>query len=172
MMNGISGMMLPRCTMKMEKMANGMKCTMMCEDMTAATMMQQMCMMNANGMMGMCCMMNGMPVCTCNMTMGMCKCEMTKKGVCISCTSGDKSQIKISEWEGGLVNPVKTESSKKEGRGEKESEENLLQKFVDYITIRKVVMLEDLSNEFRIPTKEVIDRLERLLNMKKAHRNN
>jgi len=28
-------------------------------------------------------------------------------------------------------------------------------------------MLEDLANEFRIPTKEVIDRLERLLNMKK-----
>jgi hypothetical protein len=28
-------------------------------------------------------------------------------------------------------------------------------------------MLEDLANEFRIPTKEVIDRLERLLTMKK-----
>ena len=34
-------------------------------------------------------MMNGMMVCCCNMTMGMCKCEMTEDGVCITCTSGD-----------------------------------------------------------------------------------
>ena len=35
-------------------------------------------------------MMNGMMVCCCNLTMGMCKCEMTKDGVCITCTSGDQ----------------------------------------------------------------------------------
>jgi hypothetical protein len=34
-------------------------------------------------------MMNGMMVCCCNLTMGMCKCETTKDGVCITCTSGD-----------------------------------------------------------------------------------
>jgi hypothetical protein len=34
-------------------------------------------------------MMNGMVVCTCNLTMGMCQCEMTKDGVKITCTSGD-----------------------------------------------------------------------------------
>jgi hypothetical protein len=34
-------------------------------------------------------MMNGMMVCTCNLTMGMCKCDMTKDGVTITCTSGD-----------------------------------------------------------------------------------
>jgi hypothetical protein len=34
-------------------------------------------------------MMNGMMVCCCNLTMGMCKCEMTKDGVCMTCTSGD-----------------------------------------------------------------------------------
>jgi DDRGK domain. len=33
--------------------------------------------------------------------------------------------------------------------------------------IRKVVMLEDLANEFRLPTKDVIDRIERLLATKK-----
>jgi hypothetical protein len=35
MMAGMNGMMLPRCTMKMEKMADGLKCTMMCDDKTA-----------------------------------------------------------------------------------------------------------------------------------------
>ena len=35
-------------------------------------------------------MMNGMMVCCCNLMMGMCKCEMTEHGVCITCTSGDK----------------------------------------------------------------------------------
>jgi len=36
-----------------------------------------------------CMMMNGMMICCCNLTMGMCKCEMTKDGVCLTCTSGD-----------------------------------------------------------------------------------
>lgn len=89
MMSGANGMMLPRCTMKMEKMAGGMKCTMMCEDKTAATMMQQLCMMNANGMMGMCCMMNGMMCCQCMMPMGTCKMEMMEMGCMMTCTSGD-----------------------------------------------------------------------------------
>jgi len=35
-------------------------------------------------------MMNGMMVCCCKLVMGMCKCEMTKDGVCLTCTSGDK----------------------------------------------------------------------------------
>ena len=29
-------------------------------------------------------------VCCCNLVMGMCKCEMTDKGVTITCTSGDQ----------------------------------------------------------------------------------
>ena len=35
------------------------------------------------------CTMNGMTVCCCNLTMAMCKCDMTKDGVCVTCTSGD-----------------------------------------------------------------------------------
>jgi hypothetical protein len=34
--------------------------------------------------------MNGMTVCCYNLTMGMCKCEMTKDGVCVTCQSGDQ----------------------------------------------------------------------------------
>ena len=77
MMNGVgmntmpmggTGMMMPRCTMKMEKMQGGMRCTMTCDDKTMAMMMQNLCNMMAGGMCSMCCMMNGMPVC-CSMMM-------------------------------------------------------------------------------------------------------
>ena len=40
--------------------------------------------------------------------------------------------------------------------------ENKLQHFIDYITIRKVVLFEDLAAEFCLPTKDVIDRIMRL----------
>jgi len=92
---GSNWMMLPRCEMKFEKCADGMKIHCNCDDQVACSMLQNLCSMMSGGMCSCCCMMNGMPVCTCNMTMGMCKCEMTKKGVCISCTSGDKSCCKM-----------------------------------------------------------------------------
>ncbi len=82
--------MVPRCTMKMEKCAGGMKLTCACDDPAACTMMQNLCAMMAGGMCSMCCTMNGMVVCNCNMTMAMCKVEMTADGCCVTCTSGDK----------------------------------------------------------------------------------
>ncbi len=82
--------MVPRCTMKMEKCTGGMKVTCTCTDPASCAMMQNLCTMMAGGMCTFCCMMNGMMVCCCNMTMGMCKCEMTKDGCIITCTSGDK----------------------------------------------------------------------------------
>ncbi|MDB5307283.1 MAG: hypothetical protein JWO38_1485 [Gemmataceae bacterium] len=83
--------MVPRCTMKMEKVTHGMKVTCTCPDPTACAMMQNLCTMMAGGMCSFYCMMNGMMVCCCNMTMGMCKCEMTKDGCVLTCTSGDKN---------------------------------------------------------------------------------
>jgi hypothetical protein len=82
-------MMMPRCTMKMEKCQGGMKITCTCDDPTAASMMQNLCSMMQGGMCSCCCMMNGMMVCCCNMTMGMCKWDMTAKGCTVTCTSGD-----------------------------------------------------------------------------------
>ena len=73
-------MMVPRCTMKMEKCKGGMKITCTCDDKMSATMMQNLCTMMAGGMCSCCMMMNGMMVCCCNLTMGMCKCEMTDDG--------------------------------------------------------------------------------------------
>jgi hypothetical protein len=82
-------MMVPRCSMKVEKCTGGMKITCTCDDKTACGVMQNLCTMLAGGMVSCCCMMNGMTVCCCNLTMGLCKCEMTKDGCCFTCTSGD-----------------------------------------------------------------------------------
>jgi len=81
--------MVPRCTMKFEKCQGGMKVTCVCDDKMACSMVQNLCTMLAGGMCSCCCMMNGMTVCYYNFTMGMCKCEMTDSGVCLTCTSGD-----------------------------------------------------------------------------------
>ena len=88
---GMGMAMMPRCTMKMEKCNGGMKITCTCDDDMAAATLQNMCKMMAGGMMSMCCMMNGMMMCQCNMAMCKCECAMTKDGVCITCTSGDKA---------------------------------------------------------------------------------
>lgn len=40
--------------------------------------------------------------------------------------------------------------------------ENKLQQFIDFITIRKVVLFEDLAAEFNLTSKDVIDRIQRL----------
>jgi hypothetical protein len=82
-------LMVPRCTVKMEKCTGGMKITCICDDTMSASMLQNLCTMLAGGMCSCCMMMNGMTVCCCNLTMGLCQCEMTDKGVCLTCTSGD-----------------------------------------------------------------------------------
>ena len=90
-------MMVPRCMMKMEKIANGMKVMCMCDDKTSAAMLQNLCTMMANGMMGCCMMMNGQMICQCSMTMGMCKVEMTEMGCTFMCTSGDTMACKMMQ---------------------------------------------------------------------------
>jgi hypothetical protein len=84
-----SAMMVPRCTFKVEKCTGGFKIYCSCEDKMACSMVQNLCTMLAGGMCSCCCMLNGMTVCYCNLTMGMCKYEMMEDGVCITCTSGD-----------------------------------------------------------------------------------
>lgn len=82
-------MMVPRCTMKMEKTKDGLCIQCTCDDPVACSMMQNLCSMLSGGMVSCCMMMNGMMVCCCNLTMGLCTCEMTDKGCKICCTSGD-----------------------------------------------------------------------------------
>jgi len=90
-MSGMNFMMVPRCTFKVERTDKGMKITCSCSDKMACTMMQNLCTALAGGMCSYCVMMNGMMVYSCNLTMGMCKCETTKDGVSLTCTSGDKA---------------------------------------------------------------------------------
>jgi hypothetical protein len=88
-MPGTNFMMVPRCTLKFEKCTGGMKITCSCDDKMACSMVQNLCSMLAGGTCTCCVMLNGMTVCTCSLTMGFCKCEMTESGVCVTCTSGD-----------------------------------------------------------------------------------
>ena len=81
--------MMPRCTMKMEKCKGGVKITCTCDDKTSAAMLHQLCMSMTGSMFGCCIVMNGAMICCCNLTMGMCKMEMTEMGMCMMCTSGD-----------------------------------------------------------------------------------
>jgi len=82
-------LMVPRCTIKFEKCQGGMKIVCACDDQMACSMMQNLGTMLQGGMVSCSMMMNGMMVCCCNLTMGMCKCETTDKGMSITCTSGD-----------------------------------------------------------------------------------
>ncbi len=81
--------MVPRCTFKVEKCQGGLKIYCSCDDKMACSMVQNLCTMLAGGMCNCCVMCNGMTVCHYNFTMGLCKCEMTEDGVCVTCTSGD-----------------------------------------------------------------------------------
>ena len=86
---GTNWMMVPRCTIKLEKCTGGFKMTCSCDDKLACSMVQNLCTMLQGGMASCCVMYNGMPCCTCNFTMGMCRCEITEMGCLITCTSGD-----------------------------------------------------------------------------------
>ncbi|MDE1171854.1 MAG: hypothetical protein PW734_11725 [Verrucomicrobium sp.] len=90
MQGGMNNMMMvPRCTLKMEKCENGMKMMASCKDAAAMAMMKNLCTMLDGGMMSCHMLMNGMMVMACNMTMGVCKCEMTAEGMCCTWTSED-----------------------------------------------------------------------------------
>jgi hypothetical protein len=82
-------LMVPRCTMKVEKCSGGLKFTCSTDDKMACSMMQNLCTMLSGGMCSCCLMFNGMTVCCYNFSMGMCKCEMLDSGICMTCTSGD-----------------------------------------------------------------------------------
>lgn len=87
---GTNYVMVPRGTIKMEKCTGGMKVNVTCDDKTAVGMVQSLCQMLAGGMVSCCTVLNGMTVGVCNFTMGLCTCETTASGVCITVTSGDQ----------------------------------------------------------------------------------
>jgi hypothetical protein len=86
-----STMMVPRCTFKVEKVQGGFKLWCHCDDKMSCSMVQNLCTMLAGGMCSCSVMWNGMTICCYNLTMGLCKYDMTEDGVCVTCTSGDQS---------------------------------------------------------------------------------
>lgn len=88
-------MMIPRCTVRMEKCDGGMKMMCMSDDQMASGMMQNLADSLCGGMVSCSMLMNGMMVMNCNLTMGMCKCETAPKGIVMTCTSGDASCCKM-----------------------------------------------------------------------------
>jgi hypothetical protein len=82
---------LPRCDLRFEKCAGGLKIHCVCDDEVACATLQNLCKMVCDGLCSCCCTLNGIPCCQVNLCCGTCKCENTKKGCCITCTSGDKA---------------------------------------------------------------------------------
>ena len=90
---GGMGMMVPRCTIRMETMSGGMRMTCMGIDEMSTRMMQNLMGMMGSGMMSCAMMLNGMTAMRCNMMLGMCRTEMTDDGMVISYTSGDAAMM-------------------------------------------------------------------------------
>ena len=82
---------LPRCEVRFEKCTGGFKIRCVCDDEVACATLQNLCKMVCDGLCSCCCTLNGIPCCQVNLCCGTCKCELTKDGCCISCTSGDKA---------------------------------------------------------------------------------
>src|ERR1700761_3514392 len=94
-MSGMNMMMVPSCTIRMEKCEGGMMMMCECDDKMAAAALQSLCKMMAGSMCSCAMMMNGMMACCCNMMMGMTTCEMTDMGCTLVCTSGDADCCKM-----------------------------------------------------------------------------
>jgi len=82
---------LPRCELKFEKCTGGFRIRCKCDDELACATLQNLCRMVCDGLCNCCCTWNGIPCCQVNLCCGTTKCEPTKDGCCITCTSGDKA---------------------------------------------------------------------------------
>jgi hypothetical protein len=94
---GANFCVLPRCEMKFSKCKGGIKIECRCEDELACATLQNLCKMLAGGLCGCCVTCNGVCICQCNFAVGTCKCEMTKEGCCVTCTSGDEKCCEMLE---------------------------------------------------------------------------
>lgn len=81
---------VPRCTIEFEKCNGGFKMNCRCDDKVSSATLQNLCRMLADGLCSCTCTYNGITTCQCNFTIGHCRCEYTKDGCCVTCTSGDK----------------------------------------------------------------------------------
>jgi len=99
-------LMVPRCTYRFEKCQGGVRITCVCDDPMARSMVQNLCTALTGGMVSCCCTLNGVTVCSYNFTMGICKCEVTDTGVCVTCTSGDQKCCEMIQSCGDCITTV------------------------------------------------------------------
>ncbi len=88
-------MMVPRCTVRMEKCSTGVKIHCVCSEAMAVSMLQNLCAMQAGQMVGCYVTMNGQTVCCVNFCCCVCTVEKTADGVCINCTTGDATCCQV-----------------------------------------------------------------------------
>ena len=88
---GTNWSILPRCELTFEKCKGGFKIQCSCPDDVSCATLQNLCKMLCEGTCSCCCTLNGIQVCQCSLTCGICKCDFTADGCCITCTSGDKA---------------------------------------------------------------------------------
>lgn len=93
--NPLSLVLIPRCSVKCEKLRNGLKITCLCTDESAAAALQACCTAQSGCLLSCCLLLNGQTVCCCNITLAVCKCEVCPGGVCFTCTSGDPQCCQI-----------------------------------------------------------------------------
>jgi hypothetical protein len=96
---GVNYFNVPRCTFKVERVTDGFKVNCVCDDTTSCSVMQNLCTALTGGLCCCCVTYNGMTVCSYNFTMGLCRWEMTDKGLCFYCTSGDpRCSTTLQTW--------------------------------------------------------------------------
>ena len=110
-------MMVPRCTVRMEKCTTGVKIHCVCTEAVAVSMVQNLCSMQASQMVGCYVTMNGQTVCSVNFCCCVCTVEKTVDGVCIHCTTGDATCCQVVQcWYDEEMNRAELEAHHREQR--------------------------------------------------------
>ena len=92
-----NAVVVPRCTMRVEKCAGGAKIFCECDDELACATLQNLCKSLCDGLCSVTCLKNGMCLCQCNFALCHCSCEFTAEGVCLTCSSGDAACCQICQ---------------------------------------------------------------------------
>lgn len=85
----VNSVLVPRCTIKVERCKDGAKLHCCCDDELACATLQNLCKSLCDGLCSVACTQNGICLCQCNFALCRCTCECTADGVCITCCSGD-----------------------------------------------------------------------------------
>lgn len=92
---GVNTLLVPQCNIKAEKQPNGLKLQCTCTDEVFVSQVQNLCRTVSQGLVSCCLTLNGLPVLTCNLTMGVCVGKPSQQGICITCGTEDPNFSQI-----------------------------------------------------------------------------